>query len=79
MAVATTMRRGADNRFKYATMNIYVISNTGISAGMPLTLSGDLVVTTVHDLPYLGWKCKVTTMPVTGGRHRVKQGDTVTG
>ena len=79
MAVNTTLRRGSDNRFKYATMNIYVTSSTGIAAGGVLTLTGDLAVTVIHELPNLGWKTEVTGMPVTGARHRVKQGDTVTG
>jgi hypothetical protein len=79
MAVATTMRRGSDCRSRYGWMNIYVLSSTGIAANSVLTLSSDLTVTVLHELPNLGWKCRVTVPPPANNRLRAKLGDPVTG
>ena len=79
MAVATTMRRGADNRGYQSTMNIYPLSSTGIAVGGILTLSGDLGVTVLHALPNGGWKTEVTNTPRGASRLRVRLGDAVTG
>jgi hypothetical protein len=60
-------------------MNIYLISSTGVAPGGVLTLSGDLTVTVLHELPNLGWKARVTGTPVGNNRLRARQNDAVTG
>jgi hypothetical protein len=79
MAVATTLRRPAFNSGYYGTLNLYLVSTTGVAAGIPLTIAGDLVVTTIHERPNNAWKCEVTGTPPGSGRLLLDIGDTVTG
>jgi hypothetical protein len=46
---------------------------------MPLTIAGDLVLTTVHERPNNAWKCEVTGTTRGSARLLLKIGDTVTG
>ena len=83
MAVATTIRKWAFNDGYMGTLNLYLASTTGVSAGMPLTIAGGfdpaLVVTTVHERPNLAWKCEVTGTPRGSCKLILKPGYTVTG
>jgi hypothetical protein len=79
MAVATNLRRMAFNDGYYGTLNLYLLSGTGVSAGMPLTIAGDLTVTTIHERPNNAWKCEVTGTPRGSARLLLHIGDTVTG
>jgi hypothetical protein len=79
MAVATNLRRAAFNDGYYGTANLYLLSGAGVSAGMPLTIAGDLVVTTIHERPNNAWKCEVTGTTRGSARLLLRIGDTVTG
>jgi hypothetical protein len=80
MAVATTIRRDAQNSQKYGQVNIYLDNPATVVAGMPLTIGGDLVLTVVHELPNGGFQCELTgPFPRGHGRLLIHKGDAVTG
>jgi hypothetical protein len=79
MAVATTIRRDAQNSQKYGLTNIYLDNPATVVAGMPLTVGGDLVLTVVHELPNGGFQCEVTSCPRGHARLLIHKGDAVTG
>jgi hypothetical protein len=90
MAISTTIRTfsSAFNTGLGGWINLSLVSTTGISASTPLTItsasgtgaSGPLVVTPYQELPYLGYKCRITTTPSICKNYLiVRAGDTVTG
>jgi len=90
MAIATTIRTFAPvmHTGQGGWVNLSLVSTTGISAATPLTItpsagatgaSGPIVVTPYQELPNLGYKCRITSMPVPRNYLTIRGGDAVTG
>jgi len=90
MAIATSIRSFAPvfNTGLGGWVNLSLLSTTGISASTPLTItpasgmgaSGPIVVTPYQELPFNGYKCRITTAPVGPKNYLIiRAGDTVTG
>jgi hypothetical protein len=85
MAVATTVARNSFNSGFMGTINLRVASTAGISPGTVLTVGGDftspstIVMTAVHELPFLAWKCEVTGTPPGSNKLFIRTGSAVTG
>jgi hypothetical protein len=86
MAVTTTIRSfsSAFNSGLYGWVNVRLAATTGILTTTPLTVNGDIVLTPYQELPNLGYKCRITAVPLAGssgrigGRLILRAGDTVT-
>jgi len=93
MAIATSIRSFAPafNTGLGGWVNLSLLSTAGISAATPLTItpgaspsnigaSGAIIVTPYQELPFNGYKCRITTAP-TGPKNYliIRAGDTVTG
>ena len=79
MAVATSIVRPQFNRGLYSSINLRLLSTSGVALGTVLTIAGDLVVTVQQFLPNGFFQCKVTALPRGKNRLIIRIGDTVTG
>lgn len=78
MAVNTTVIQEKWHTGKYSWFNLKVASATGISAGMPLVINGNINVTVSHPLPNNRFNVRVASL-AHGAKIHAKPGHTVSG